>query len=57
MATNNNTENKQKKVVKLKSFVSTALLKKMKEKDPDTKFILPNGREAVIYDKKEQRNK
>ena len=57
MATNNNTENKQKKVVKLKSFVSTALLKKMKEKDPDTKFILPNGKEAIVYDKKEQRNK
>lgn len=57
MATNNNTENKQKKVVNLKSFVSTVLLKKMKEKDPNTKFILPNGREAVIYDKKEQRNK
>lgn len=57
MATNNNTETKQEKVVKLKSFVSIALLKKMKEKDPDTKFILPNGKEAVIHDKKEQRNK
>lgn len=52
MATNNN----ETKVVKLKSFVSKELLKKMKEKEPDTKFILPNGKEAVL-NAKEQPNK
>ena len=31
--------------------------KKMKEKEPDTKFILPNGKEAVLNDKKEQPSK
>jgi len=56
MATNN-TETKKVQVVKLKSFVSIALLKKMKKDAPDTKFILPNGKEANVYDKKEQRNK
>ena len=47
MATNNN----ETKVVKLKSFVSKELLQKMKEKEPDTKFILPNGKEAVLNSK------
>lgn len=49
MATNNN----ETKVVKLNTFVSKELLKKMKEKEPDTKFILPNGKEAVLNDKKQ----
>lgn len=57
MATNNNETNKEVKVVKLNNFVSNELLKKMKEKEPDTKFILPNGKEAVLNDKKEQPNK
>lgn len=52
MATNNN----ETKVVKLNTFVSKELLKKMKEKEPDTKFILPNGKEAVL-NAKEQPNK
>ena len=30
------------------------ILRKMKEKEPNTKFILPNGKEAVLNDKKEQ---
>lgn len=57
MATNNNEANKDVKVVRLNSFISKELLKKMKEKEPDTKFILPNGKEAVLNDKKEQPNK
>lgn len=57
MATNNNETNKEVKVVKLNNFVSNELLKKKKEKEPDTKFILPNGKEAVLNDKKEQPNK
>ena len=59
MATNNNQsqENKDIKVVKLNNFISYELLKKMKEKEPNTKFILPNGKEAVLNDKKEQPNK
>lgn len=52
-----NNENKDIKVKKLNSFISVELLKKMKEKEPDTKFILPNGKEAVLNDKKEQTNK
>lgn len=52
-----NNENKEIKVKKLNSFISVELLKKMKEKEPDTKFILPNGKEAVLNDKKEQPNK
>lgn len=52
-----NNENKDIKVKKLNSFISVELLKKMKEKEPDTKFILPNGKEAVLNDKKEQPNK
>ena len=35
----------------VRSQVSRAL-KKMKEKEPDTKFILPNGREAVLNNEK-----
>lgn len=57
MATTNNTENKETKdikVVKLNNFISYELLKKMKEKEPNTKFILPNGREAVLPNGKEQ---
>ena len=44
MATNNNQsqESKDIKVVKLNNFISYELLKKMKEKEPNTKFILPN---------------
>lgn len=60
MATNNNNqsqETKDIKVVKLNNFISYELLRKMKEKEPDTKFILPNGKEAVLNDKKEQPNK
>lgn len=55
MATNNNQsqENKDIKVVKLNNFISYELLKKMKEKEPNTKFILPNGKEAVLNDKKQ----
>ena len=49
MATNNNQnqETKEIKVVKLNNFISYELLRKMKEKEPNTKFILPNGKEAV----------
>lgn len=50
----NNTEKKDIKVVKLNNFISFELLRKMKEKEPNTKFILPNGKEAVLNDKKEQ---
>lgn len=50
------TNNKETKIVKLDNFVSKELLRKMQEKDPDTKFILPNGKEAVLNDK-EQPNK
>lgn len=50
------TNNKETKVVKLNTFISKELLKKMKEKEPDTKFILPNGKEAVL-NAKEQPNK
>lgn len=60
MATNNNNQNqeaKEVKVVKLNNFISYELLRKMKEKEPNTKFILPNGKEAVLNDKKEQPNK
>ncbi len=60
MATNNNNqsqETKDIKVVKLNNFISYELLRKMKEKEPNTKFILPNGKEAVLNDKKEQPNK
>ena len=48
------TNNKDIKVVKLNNFISFELLRKMKEKEPNTKFILPNGKEAVLNDKKEQ---
>ena len=51
IATNNKTvekEEKNIKVVKLNNFISYELLKKMKEKEPNTRFILPNGREAVL---------
>lgn len=57
MATNNKTvekEEKNIKVVKLNNFISYELLKKMKEKEPNTRFILPNGREAVLPNGKEQ---
>lgn len=58
MATNNNNQEKDNiKVVKLDKFISYELLREMKKKDPDTKFILPNGKEAVLNDKKEQPNK
>lgn len=60
MATNNNNQNQETKditVVKLDNFISYELLRKMKEKEPNTKFILPNGKEAVLNDKKEQPNK
>lgn len=50
----NNTEKKDIKVVKLNNFISFELLRKMKEKESNTKFILPNGKEAVLNDKKEQ---
>lgn len=50
MATNKTVEKEEKniKVVKLNNFISYELLKKMKEKEPNTRFILPNGREAVL---------
>ena len=54
MATNNNNqsqETKDIKVVKLNNFISYELLRKMKEKEPNTKFILPNGKEAVLNEK------
>lgn len=51
MATNNKV-----KVVKLDKFISKELLKKMKKEQPDTKFILPNGKEAGLNGK-EQSNK
>ena len=53
MATNNNQnqETKEIKVVKLNNFISYELLRKMKEKEPSTKFILPNGKEAVLNEK------
>lgn len=56
MATNNNQnqEAKEGKIVQLEHFISFELLKKMKEKEPNTKFILPNGKEAVLDAKKEQ---
>lgn len=60
MPTNSNNQNqkpKDIKTVKLNNFISYELLRKMREKEPDTKFILPNGREAVLDDKKEQANK
>lgn len=60
MTTNNNNQNqeaKEIKVVKLNNFISYELLRKMKEKEPNTKFILPNGKEAVLNDKKEQPKK
>ena len=50
----NNTESKKIKITKLNNFISFELLRKMKEKEPDTKFILPNGKEAILNDKKEQ---
>lgn len=48
----NNTVIKNKKTVKLNHFISIELLKKLKKEAPDTKFILPNGKEAIVYDKK-----
>ena len=57
MATNNKAvekEEKNIKVVKLNNFISYELLKKMKEKEPNTRFILPNGREAVLNVKEKQ---
>ena len=53
MATNNNQnqETKEIKVVKLNNFISYEHLRKMKEKEPNTKFILPNGKEAVLNEK------
>lgn len=50
------TNNKETKVIKLNTFVSKKRLKKMKENEPDTKVILPNGKEAVL-NVKEQPNK
>ena len=35
----NNTEKKDIKVVKLNNFIRYELLRKMKEKEPNTKFI------------------
>ena len=40
------------KIVKLNNYISYNLLKQMKEKEPNTKFILPNGKEAVLNAKK-----
>lgn len=57
MAMSNNNQNQETKVVKLNNFISYELLRKMKEKEPNTKFIIPNGKEAVLNDKKEQPNK
>ncbi len=60
MTVSNDNENrdtkdtKEIKVVKLNNFISYELLKKMKEKEPNTKFILPNGKEAVLNAEKEQ---
>lgn len=50
-------EKKEQKIVKLDKFISRELLKKMKEKEPDTKFILPNGKEAVLNEKSTKPNK
>lgn len=52
--TTNNMQNKEIKIVKLNNFISFDLLRKMKEKEPNTKFILPNGKEAVLNGQKEQ---
>lgn len=50
MANNKTVEKEEKniKVVKLNNYISYELLRKMKEKEPNTRFILPNGREAVL---------
>lgn len=60
MAANNNENNnqntqeqKEQKVVRLNNFISFELLRKMKEKEPDTIFILPNGKEAKLKNDKE----
>lgn len=57
MAANNNENNNQntqeQKVVRLNNFISFELLRKMKEKEPDTIFILPNGKEAKLKNDKE----
>ena len=56
MTTNKTVEKEEKniKIVKLNNFISYELLKKMKEKEPNTRFILPNGREAVLNGKEKQ---
>ncbi len=50
---NNESNDKENeiKVVKLNSFISYELLRKMKAKEPNTKFILPNGKEAKLNEK------
>ncbi len=60
MAANNNENNNQdtqkQKVVRLNNFISFELLRKMKEKEPDTIFILPNGKEAKLKNDKETKS-
>ncbi len=52
MAKNKDDKNTNElKVVRLNNFISYKLLRKMKEKEPDTKFILPNGKEAKLNEK------
>lgn len=49
---NENTDKENKiKIVRLNSFISYELLRKMKTKEPNTKFILPNGKEAKLNEK------
>ncbi len=49
---NDNTDKDNKvKIVRLNSYISYELLRKMKVKEPDTKFILPNGKEAKLNEK------
>ena len=50
----NNTESKKIKITKLNNFISFVLLRNIKEIEPDNKFIFPNGKEAILNDKKEQ---
>lgn len=54
--TNNENSNKEQKVIRLNNFVSYELLKKMKFKEPDTIFILPNGKEAKLKNEKSEKS-
>lgn len=50
VATEETTENSKEsiEVIQLENYISYELLEKKKKENPNAKFILPNGKEAVL---------